>query len=319
MSCSDESIWCKFKFNRFTLFCFIILLGKLSSFGQNGGTWQLKMDADHYISIRKAWSSSESQASILVMDSVGERLFGLSFIALEDEWNHFNFPDDFVSYTDDQTIPPQILFFMIKEKKNVYLNKPFFYDPSPNTLLQLRHRSLKEKVDSKLVWGNLIDAYEWEDKIGKNVVFRSELIHPTMQLDSTFLYSKYLYFYHFLEEETGLKLVRKFTDVQSDCSSIPGASFDMITLELTDIDRDTIGEISTFYSLYCAAEDINNFETKVLLSTAGKKFIVRGNIDPCASASENRVVSISSSPEVKQYEYFKRFLEQKLKQYYQAN
>lgn len=318
MSCSDESIWFKSVISRFTLLFIYLICFQIIGFNQNdvSGTWQLKLDVDNYVSVRKSWNSDETPVNIVVLDSNDRKIYGLSFIALQDEWNHFNFPNDFISYNEETLLNPQNLTFQIVEKRDIELNKVVYYDPSPNPLLQLKLFTSKERLDTNLVWGKLIDAYQWEDKIGINVVFRSELTASQILSDSSIQYTKHLYLYHYLKENGEFRLVRKFTDVCSGCSNSPNASFDYASIELTDLNRDTIGEISTMYHLYCSAEDTTSFQTKILLNSNDQKFMIRAQISPCSEESTSRILEVNGSSSFKYYEYIRRYLDKKLYDYY---
>ncbi|WP_258543776.1 M949_RS01915 family surface polysaccharide biosynthesis protein [Parvicella tangerina] len=321
MNCTRELI--SFNFIRNPL-VFIVLLefafcGVAS--GQNKtteSTWQLSLDVDNYFSIRDAWSSSSKSVSIIVYDTTEKKQYALSLIKNADEWNHFNFPEDFVALSDqakNSELPPQDFIFEVRVKRNVEKRQRLYYDPSPNALLQLDFYPFREKLDTTIVWGDLIDAYQWKDKIGDNVVVRSELIFKSLS-DSLSTYKKYLYFYHFLRVDDELKLIRKFTDVFGECEETPKASFSLPSIELTDIDRDTIGEISVIYDLYCSGGDTLNYHSKLLLASNGKKFMLDATIDPCETGEEY-FVEFAKSSSFRFYPYLLRFMQEKLGNYHQ--
>ncbi len=320
MSCTKESTWFKF-ISHFSLLTYFVILSTTGVLSQNkglGGTWQMRLDVDNYFSIRNAWSSEGKSVSVVVYDTNENKQYALSLITTSDEWNHFNFPEDFIALSDqskDSLLAPQWLTFEIRVKRNVEQRKAFYYDPSPNALLQLEYYPFKEKLDTTIVWGKLIDAYRWEDKKGENVVVRSELSIRSAFSDTT-SYSKYLYLYHFKKENENLQLVRKFTDVYSGCNDVPNASFSLPSIELTDIDRDTVGEISVIYDLYCDGSDTTNYNSKLLLTTEGKKFMLDATVDPCAE-STSRITAVISSSSFQFYPYLLRYMQDKLGVYHQ--
>lgn len=320
MNCIEESIWYNYflKLYLFFLFVLTLILPGFSQGNPNEGSWQLTLDVDNYLSLRNAWGSEEKNLSVVVYDSTETKHYALSLITMQDEWNHFNFPEDFIALSADakkRNLAPQNLIFEIRVKRNVELRKILFYDPSPNPFLQLKLYSFRKKVDTNIVWGEFVDAYSWEDKRGENIVVRSQL-NTKYAVDSTYEYKKYLYVYHFRNENDQLVLVRKFTDFYSGCKAAPEACFSLPSIELTDLNRDTIGEISTIYDLYCAAEDDQTYHSKLLLTTDGKKFMLDALVDPCIQQTESLdIYSKSTSFQIEPY--LLRFMQKKLGFYHQ--
>lgn len=321
MNCTKESIWFNFIPKLAILFLFVLCLAEngISQGNAADGTWQINLEVDNYFSIKNAWSSDEKTASVVVYDSNEVKHYALSFITLKDEWNAFNFPEDFIALSEvakTEGLSHQNLIFEVRVKRNIELRESFYFDPSPNAWLQLERYTFQEKVDSTFIWGDLIDAYKWEDKKGENVVIRSELLVNSMSEDSIVSFTKYLYFYHFLTEENSFKLLRKFSDVYEGCDGPPNGGFDLASIELTDIDRDTIGEISTLYDLYCTGNDTTNYRSKLLLSSDGKKFMLDAEINPCAEESQ-RIVGFSKSFGFKHYPYLLRHMQSRMGNYHQ--
>lgn len=319
MNCTKESIWSNFilKLYLFSLFVFSLIHVGISQGNSNEGTWQMTLDFDNYFSIRNAWGSNERALSVVVYDTNEKKHYALSLITISDEWNHFNFPGDFIALSEESKegkLSPQDLIFEVRVKRSVEKRSLFFYDPSPNPFLQLDFYSFKERIDTNLVWGKFIDAYTWEDKTGENIIVRSQLTTKYF-VDSSEEYKKYLYLYHFRKKEEELNLVRKFTDVYSGCSIEPNAGFSLPSIELTDLNRDTIGEISTIYDLYCTAEDTDTYHSKLLLTTDGKKFMLDATINPCAEDGE-RIEEFAKSTSFQIYPYLLRFMQSKLGNYH---
>jgi hypothetical protein len=321
MSCTRELTW----FNFFSKLSFLFLPAILfigSAKGQGSpteGTWQLKLEVDNYFSVRNAWATEEKSASIVVYDTNGHKHYALSLITMADEWNHFNFPEDFVALSDIakiNSLTPQYLIFEVRYKRSAEATSRFYFDPSPNALLQLDFYSFKEKLDTTVVWGRFIDAYRWEDKLGENVIVRSELETKYLGEDSNYIFKKYLYLYHFRQAEEELELIRKFTDVYGGCNARPAAGFSLPSIELTDIDRDTVGEISTIYDLYCSGSDTTTYHSKLLLTSDGKKFMLDATINPC-EMGEERFEDYSKSSSFKFYPFLLRFMQEKIHNYHQ--
>lgn len=318
---TGESIWYKFEKNLFQLLFALILvlcLGTVFSQENSGSDWRIRFDVDNYVSVKNSWSTEEKVASIVVYDSNGTKLYALSFITIADEWNHFDFPDDFIELNPmvkDSALSPQTLIFEIRVKRTVELQKEYFFDPSPNSLLQLDIYTPSLKFDDDIIWGEFIDAYKWQDKRGENIVVRSNLNRDYIMDDSSRLFTKYIYLYHFIKENDSLILQRKFTDVIKGCNENPQGGFLLQSIELTDINRDTIGEFSTIYELFCSSEDTLNYRSKLLLTSEGKKFMLDAMVDPCNE--HQRIVEYSKSSSFTFYPYLLRFMEEKLNQYHQ--
>lgn len=320
MNYTKESTWFKFipKFFLFFLLAFAFSESYYCQASNFDDNWQLKLEVDNYFSIRNAWASEGKSVSVVVYDTNEIKHYALSLITISDEWNYFNFPEDFIalsSRSKDSLLPPQNLIFEVRVKRSVEYRELFYYDPSPNALLQLDFYPFKEKIDTTIVWGKLIDAYQWMDKKGDNIVVRSELVTKSMAEDSSDIFKKYLYLYHFRKEEENLQLVRKFTDVYGGCKSVPNAAFSLQSIELTDIDRDTIGEINVIYDLYCDGGDTTNYHSKLLLTSDGMKFMLDATVDPCVEGEE-RIESFAKSSSFKFYPYLLRYMEEKLGNYH---
>lgn len=321
MNCTKESIWFNFitKLLFFTFFVLLFGKGGFSQGNPNDGTWQMNLDVDNFFSIRNAWGSNEKTLSVVVYDTNEKKHFALSLITIADEWNYFNFPDDFIALSDrakNKGIDHQNLIFEIRVKRNVEKREIFYFDPSPNPFLQLEFYPFKKKIDTTLVWGKMIDAYRWEDKKGNNVIVRSHLTTKYTS-DTIDQFKKYLYLYHFMEVDDDLQLVRKFTDVYSGCPDVPNAGFSLPSIELTDIDRDTVGEISTIYDLYCTGGDTVAYHSKLLLTTEGKKFMLDATVNPCCIEGEEHIESFTKSSSFKIYPYLLRFMQKKLGAYHE--
>ena len=87
----------------------------------------------------------------------------------------------------------------------------------------------------------------------------------------------YLYAYHYLlvDENENYQLLRKITDHTSVCFFANKTDFILESLELTDINRDSIGEISFLYTLGCLS-NVSPIPLKLFLLTQGKKYAIRG-------------------------------------------
>ena len=246
---------------------------------------------------------------MIVSAPFSKSVYAKDIFVFGDKWKTVIFPDDFqLVFGDSISLEEkEELTISIKKKREVLSKTTFTFDPSLNPFLQLDKYSDREKLTD--VWGNIIDAYTWDDKLGRNVVVRSILENETTQDTLTYI-KNYLYFYHFIEDVSGnLSLVRKFTDSYKSCLHSNNTHFSIESIELTDINRDTIGEISAFYTLNCSLEDTIPYISKVLMSTNGKKYVVSTIIDPCSMDP----IELKSSLNLSGFGYFDRYLRKKLR------
>jgi hypothetical protein len=270
--------------------------------------WKIKIGVDNSISIQNYWSDKTEEIRVVVASNFSKSVYAKDIILIDDNWKTVLFPDGFElvygdSLSEENT---EELTISLKSKREVLHKTSFTYDPSLNTLLQLDRLYQTEKL--KDIWGSIIDAYTWDDRNGKNIFVRSILNQEFRDNEQVF-YTKYLYMYHFIEEENDtLKLVRKFTDSHKNCEDQNNAYFNIESIELTDINRDTIGEISVCYDLLCSEQDTVMYTKKVLLTTDGKKFMVDAEVDPCSQ----KLPEINSSLNLNKLGYFDRFLRKKL-------
>tara|TARA_B110000305_G_scaffold128309_1_gene143555 strand:- start:545 stop:940 length:396 start_codon:yes stop_codon:yes gene_type:complete len=87
-----------------------------------------------------------------------------------------------------------------------------------------------------------------------------------------------MYIYHFLKSENEFKQVRKLTDYVKNCDLDMFSIHNIESIELTDIDKDTIGEVSFSYTNDCSClEDSLAITTKLMLLTKEEKYAIRGS------------------------------------------
>lgn len=256
---------------------------------------EIDFSADYFLSIKTTWSDENTIALVTVKDEKSTITYEAVMAIEGQNWSKIQFPNQFILMDGEEIQEDDILDL----KLSIYIKKTeiytlsFHYNPSPNTSLQLEPFNFTSKQKEKLsIWGQLIDAYQWYDLNGKNIVARS-FIEKNSGLDNKSEdRDKYIYLYHFLEEkeaQKNLKLIRKFTDAITSCSDSLAADFKIPSIELTDINKDTIGEVSHFYYLDC----INGDETvraKLLLTTNGEKYMIRGD-SPLSEEKNNYNVS----------------------------
>ncbi len=309
MSYSKESIWFK-RCNSLFVFCIFFIFNCFANpfFGQYSKAWKVKMEPDYKFSFHNFLEEDYNNFTILVHNFDKSILYQHQVNTESQEWYATHFPKDFLAIAVDSTIIhlPNELYFSIMEKKDTVYQEKFLYEPSINALLQLRSFNTFSSLPD--VWGQIIDGYQWLDRKGNNVVTRSFIDHK-YQSDTGIITKRYLYLYHFREDDNeNYQLIRKFTDSYEYCKKEEVTTqYYMPSIELTDVNRDTIGEISTFYKLSCSNNDSIPFIGKLLFTTDKMKFMLESNIDPCAL--DLPFVFPSSGLEL--HPYFERFMRNK--------
>jgi len=240
-------------------------------------TWEYKISKDFEFSIQDKWGESGLYTAKFVLWNA--RTAFVKNIEIEDDnIGKLVFPDDFKQtrgHFKQDTITEFEWYIEVK-KQRVAFGK-VSYNPSPNTLLQLLKFSDIDFDDSDIIWGDVTDGYKWEDKKGENIFIRSVLVDSKSN-------SIHLYFYHFLKETEEFILMRKLTDYVKNCDLDMFANHNIESIELTDIDKDTIAEISFSYSVDCSClEDSVPIKTKLMLFTKGEKYGIRGTISQKAN------------------------------------
>lgn len=294
-SCKVNSL-CKFTIS---LFLFIYSSNSIAQ------TWQHSISGDYEFGIKDKWAElGKYKAKFVVANE--RTAFVKEMLVFHDNWGKALFPEDFTHtrgdfYRDSLT---EFNWYIEVKNKRVAGGK-ITYDSSPNTVLQLSKfdpKSIQNKIE---IWGDVLDAYSWLDKNGLNLFIRSSLNREK---------GKYLYAYHYLENENEYKLLRKITDNIKSCDFEIVAEHAIESIELTDVNRDTIGEISFIYSLDC----INNLKpetTKLMLLLEGKKYAIRGNSEICITDEEYIGGNYEIGKELINEPELRRFLEKKWKLY----
>jgi hypothetical protein len=114
-----------------------------------------------------------------------------------------------------------------------------------------------------------------------------------------------------LKAKTEFKQVRKLTDYVKNCDLEMFASHNIESIELTDIDKDTIAEISFSYTNDCGClEDSSAITTKLMLLTKGEKYAIRGAL---CSKKNDTFSEHELGGNLKKNDLYRRFLIKKWK------
>lgn len=267
-------------------------------------TWEYSISKDFEFSIQDKWGESGLYKAKFVL--YNQKTAFVKIIEVDDNnIGKLIFPDDF-NHTRGKFNKDTITLFnwYIEVKKQKVALGKIIYDPSPNALLQLFTYEYIKCNNKELIWGDVVDGFQWVDKEGENIILRSVLMDVKN-------HSKHLYIYHFLKASNEFKLVRKLTDYVKNCDLDIFSSHNIESIELTDINKDTIGEISFSYTNDCSCiEDSLAISTKLMLVTKGEKYAIRGFIDP---KKKKPVLEYEVGGNLKKKDLYRRFLIKKWK------
>lgn len=277
--------------------------------------WEYSISPDYVLSVRDKWGDLEEyEAKFIVRNQ--KIAFVKTIEVSDDKWGKLKFPEDF-ELSRGEFDSTQIYEFdwIVEVKKENIVNTKILFDASPNEFFQLTNIDVYPLINAKKidVWGKVIDAYTWTDIKGKNIVIRSKT--DTKNGKKT---TKYIYLYHYLKIDNQYLLLRKITDSNKGCLYDNVTKHIIESIELTDVDRDSIGEISFMYTVDCVS-DLSPFTLKLMMLTEGKKFAIRGEtLAIFCDENDNEVLmggNYTVGKELEMYTVYKRFLVNKWVKY----
>jgi len=236
-------------------------------------TWEYNISKDFEFSIQDKWAESGLYEAKFVIANQ-KTAFVKTIEVDDDNIGKLLFPDDF-NQTRGKFNKDTITLFnwYIEVKKQKVASGKIVYDPSPNSLLQLFKYEYIKFSKKELIWGEVLDGFQWVDKKGENILIRSSLTDSKLR-------STHLYIYHFLKVNEEFILIRKLTDYVKKCDLDMFSRHNIESIELTDINKDTIGEVSFSYTNDCGClEDSLSISTKLMLITNGEKYAIRGFVN----------------------------------------
>jgi len=259
-----------------------MLLLSQNSFGQE---WRHRTQPGHFFGVQDYWGESgEYQAEFVVWNLEAKYT---SVVPNEsDNWVDVHFPFDFNLVLGRPVDTVAELYWAVKVGKQTVLQGSFMYDPSPNRFFQLEYFDPITLDKPKEIWGTILDAYSWEDQKGQNVFIRSFLDVKDMVIDGKKTRGRYLYVYHYRKKGDEYVLLRKLTDVVSECTGNMESDHIIESIELTDVNYDTIAEISFFYTSDCINDSSDSVYSKLMMLTDGKKYAIRGRISYTMSTND---------------------------------
>ena len=267
-------------------------------------TWKHNISKDFEFSIQDTWGESGLYDAKFVVSNA-KTAFVKTIEIDDNNIGKLVFPEEFKQTRGKFNKDTITLFnWYIEVKKQKVASGKIIYNPSPNTLLQLFKYDLNDFKNKETIWGEVVDGFQWNDKNGENILIRSAARDiKTKRI--------HLYIYHFLKAETEFKQVRKLTDCVKNCDLDMFSSHNTESIELTDIDKDTVAEVSFSYTNDCGClEDSSAIATKLMLLTNGEKYAIRGAI---CSKKNDSFSEYELGGNLKKNDLYRRFLIKKWK------
>ncbi|MBN4082069.1 hypothetical protein JYT21_00035 [bacterium AH-315-B15] len=167
-------------------------------------------------------------------------------------------------------------------------DKAVEYDISVNYVLSDEVPLECEAVDAYL------DCHQWTDVNGKNyflrslgIPFKSEVLDE--KGDST--ESQFIHAYHYVENSSGIELVKEYRDSVFDCEYYSIMNFVIGCYFVSDIDKDKMGEITYMYDMRCTPE-IEPSNRVLMMIEGNNVYTIRGK-----SLAKNEVGEYVLGPE----------------------
>ncbi|MEM6801881.1 MAG: hypothetical protein AAF696_10795 [Bacteroidota bacterium] len=111
--------------------------------------------------------------------------------------------------------------------------------------------------------GQIISKKIWEDSNGENIALFTQK-------------EEELFVFHFAIHGEEAKLLRRVYDFEKDCEFDLFLEFFDQSIEVTDLDKDNLGELTFAYKKGCIS-DVSPVDQKLLMLENGEKYIIRGN------------------------------------------
>lgn len=115
--------------------------------------------------------------------------------------------------------------------------------------------------------GTLVRGVRWHDRAGDNVVVFSQLVPDES--------SSYLFASHYVRDAAGVRLVRVVKESDEGCDDDLISGFHAAYL-VTDLDDDSLGEITFGYFHGACVTDVSPGRFKLFLLEGGAKYVLRG-------------------------------------------
>lgn len=238
----------------------------------SGGTLGIKTKNGQTSNLQ-LWKYSNNS---LEKENIPIKISANDFVREEDK-----LPDSFqpqlqFSFIDNEKIEVSLYTWMVNEfEKRKIVNKVFLeWDGGKFTKEivkdELANKSARFNVLDKPTYdlsklnyeGRIIIQKAWEDSNGENNVLFTKSREE-------------LFVYHYSISGDNVKLLRRVYDFEKDCEFDLFINFIENSIDVTDLDKDNLGEITFAYQKACIS-DVSPKELRLLMLENGNKYIIRG-------------------------------------------
>jgi hypothetical protein len=122
--------------------------------------------------------------------------------------------------------------------------------------------------------GKINNAVRWQDKLGDNIVITTETGIFSNKKNKDFNDAE-LYAYHFLVKNDSAIQTWKVYDHVDECNVDIEANFVKNTFQITDLNKDGVGEVWLMYKTACHG-DVSPCSMKIIMYQGSEKFAMRG-------------------------------------------
>lgn len=132
--------------------------------------------------------------------------------------------------------------------------------------------------------GHIINAVQWRDSLGNNIVITTETGSVKSKTNNNYSEAA-LYAYHYIEKGGKINLTWKVYDFIKECEFDLKANFIKNSFAVTDLDKNGKAEVWLMYETICTS-DMSPGDMKIIMHEDGKKYAVRGKSKTKISATE---------------------------------
>jgi len=268
------------------IMCFLFIPSSLIA-----DNWQIKVSADNYIEVNNFWNRDVKELEIIVTSETFEATYVGKINYIGNSKIGLHFPYDFSFVGKDTILNFDSTYWKINilDKKSKIASKSFQYHNNEISFLQFKPIQLQKSILNSLdIWGKTIDSFTWIDKSGEKLVVRSYLSN----LNDSINFKTYIYFYVFQKNENSDSwiLQKKVTDYILNCNGSAEHLKNINSIHLSDINCDSIGEVSHGY--YTNLSEVDSLRTyRMVLVELQQKYVVNSYFQ---KKSKKNMITIDS-------------------------
>ena len=239
--------------------------------------WQIKVYADNYIEVSNFWNKDVKELEIQVTSEVFDAKYTGNITYSGNAKHGLHFPYDFSFEGKDSILDFDSTYWRINilDKKTKIASESFQYQNNEISFLQFKPIQLHTNTLKSLeIWGSTIDSFTWIDKLGEQLVVRSYKSNLTDSIN----FKTYIYLYLFQKNEMSdtWTLQKKVTDYMLYCNGSAEHLKNLKNIQLTDVNCDSIGEISHGY--YTNLNEVDSLRTfRMVLLNQQQKYVANSS------------------------------------------